>query len=262
MSYQTIELSIEENTAVIRLNRPEAANSINMEMARELMLVAIECDENPEIRSVLLSANGAFFSAGGDVGSFAEMGDDIGKGLKELTAYLHCALARFSRMGAPLVTAINGTAAGAGLSLACLGDIAMAAETAKFTMAYTGVGLTPDGGATYNLPRLIGERRAKDLMLTNRVLTAAQAEEWGMINEVVSEDELMESAMEKAKQLAEGPTAAYREVKELLHASSNNGFEAQMELEARAIARQGNSAEGQEGINAFLQKRKADFVNL
>ncbi|OUS30137.1 enoyl-CoA hydratase [Gammaproteobacteria bacterium 45_16_T64] len=261
MSYQTIEFSVEENIAIIRLNRPKAANSINMDMARELMLAAIECDENPEIRCVLLSANGPFFSAGGDVASFAEMGENIGKGLKELTSYLHSALARFARMGAPLVTAINGKAAGAGLSLACLGDIAIAAEPVTFTMAYTGVGLTPDGGATYNLPRLIGDRRAKELMLTNRPLTAEEAVNWGMINQVVAEDELMDTAMASAKKLAKGPTGAYREVKELLHASANNGFEAQMELEARAIARQGNSAEGQEGITAFLNKRKADFVN-
>jgi len=262
MNYQTIEFNVAEHVATIRLNRPKAANSIDLAMAKELMSVAIECDENPEVRCVILTGNGPFFSAGGDVGSFAEMGSDIGKGLKELTSYLHSALARFSRMGAPLITVINGKAAGAGMSLALLGDIAIAAEPVTFTMAYTGVGLTPDGGASYSLPRLVGERRAKELMLTNRPVTAEEALAWGMVNQVVAEDLLMDTALTVAKRFVKGPTAAYREVKELLHASANQGFEAQMELEARAIARQGCSAEGQEGINAFLNKRKADFLNV
>ena len=260
MTYQTIEFSVAEHVATIRLNRPKAANTINIEMAKDLMAVAIECDENPDIRSVILTGNGPFFCAGGDLASFSKMGGDIGKGLKELTSYLHSALARFSRMGAPLITAINGKAAGAGMSLALLGDIAIAAEPVTFTMAYTAVGLTPDGGASYSLPRLIGERRAKELMLMNRAVTSAEAVEWGMVNQVVAENELMDTALSVARKLAAGPVNAHREVKELLHASANQGFEAQMEMEARAIARQSVGQEGQEGIDAFLNKRKPDFV--
>lgn len=259
MSYETVVFEITNGVATITMNRPNEANTVNQLFSDELSNIAIECDSNPEIRTVILTGNGKFFSAGGDLSSFANSGDQLSADLKKLTTPFHSALSRFSRMDKPLITAINGPAAGAGLSLAVLGDYAIASEKAKFTMAYTAAGLSPDGGSTFLLPRLVGERRAKELMLTNRTLSAAEALEWGMINEVVAPDALMEAAEKIATQLASGPTRAYGAVKEMVLLSSSNTLETQMEIEARKISEMGGTEDGQEGISAFLNKRKPEF---
>jgi 2-(1,2-epoxy-1,2-dihydrophenyl)acetyl-CoA isomerase len=187
------------------------------------------------------------------------MGDNVSNGLREITAYLHNAIATFAAMDAPLITAINGTAAGAGFSLAILGDIAITAESAKFTLAYTGAGLSPDGSSTYYLPRLVGVRRARELMITNRVLSAREAEQWGLVNQVVADDEVLATAMAQATKLAKGPTLAYGQVKKLLDASMQNSLESQMQLETEGIAGMAATSDGKEGIAAFLEKRKPDF---
>ena len=257
--YQTLSLAISQGIGRITLNRPDQANGIDMAMGRELMMAAIECDENPSVRTVLLTANGKFFSAGGDLKSFAAMGEQIGAGIKELTTYLHAAVSRLARMNAPVVVAVNGVAAGAGMSLALCGDCVLAARSAKFSMAYTAAGLSPDGGATWLLPRLVGLQRSRELMLLNRRLSAEEAADWGMVMRVVDDEQLMGEAEALAAQLAQGPTGAYGEVKRLLAESLETGLEAQMELEARAIAMLSQSTDGQEGINAFLEKRKAQF---
>jgi 2-(1,2-epoxy-1,2-dihydrophenyl)acetyl-CoA isomerase len=163
-------------------------------------------------------------------------------------------------MAAPVVAAINGTAAGGGLSLALATDIAVAAESAKFTMAYTRVGLTPDGSATYFLARLIGLRRAKEMVLLNPVLTASQAMEWGLINRVVPDDQVLSVALDLAGQLAQGAPRALGEAKRLMLAGATDSLESQMELESRTIAALVGSADGQEGIGAFLAKRSPKFT--
>ena len=134
-----------------------------------------------------------------------------------------------------------------------------AAESAKFTLAYTGAGLSPDGSSTYYLPRLVGVRRARELMITNRVLSAGEAEQWGLVNQVVANDEVLATAMAQATKLAKGPTLAYGQVKKLLDASLQNSLESQMQLETEGIAGMGASNDGKEGIAAFLDKRKPDF---
>ena len=257
-TYQTLTLDIAGGIGRITLNRPEQANGIDMAMGRELMMAAIECDENPDVRAVLLTANGKFFSAGG-LKSFAAMGEQIGEGIKELTDYLHAAVSRLARMNAPVVVAVNGVAAGAGMSLALCGDLVLAARSAKFSMAYTAAGLSPDGGATWLLPRLVGLQRSRELMLLNRRLSAEEAADWGMVTRVVDDEQLLHEAEALASQLAAGPTEAFGKVKGLLAESLEAGLEAQMDLEARAIAALSQSADGQEGIQAFLNKRKPVF---
>jgi 2-(1,2-epoxy-1,2-dihydrophenyl)acetyl-CoA isomerase len=170
-----------------------------------------------------------------------------------------CATSRFSRMRAPLVVAVNGTAAGAGMSLAVSGDLVLAADVAKFTMAYTAAGLSPDGSSSYFLPRLIGLRRTQELMLTNRRLSAQEAFEWGLVNRVVAADDLQQQARALAAQLAQGPTRAFGTVKRLLNESFTGTLETQMELEARGIAAMAGTPDGREGIQAFLEKRKPSF---
>ena len=257
--YQTLEFSIENNVAIIKLNRPDSANGVNMEMAKELMQVAITCDDSKDIRAVLLTANGKMFSAGGDLKSFAAFGDKTSSKIKELMVYLHTSVSRFSRMELPVVVAVNGMAAGAGFSLACAGDLVYAAKSAKFTMAYTAIGLSPDGGSSFYLPRLIGVRRTQELMLTNRILTASEALEWGILTGTVADNVLYEEALNKAKELAQGPTLAYAQVKKLLLSSSQESLETQMELEARGMSAMSTTEDGKGGIQAFVNKQKPTF---
>ena len=260
MSYKATEFSLSNNVARITLNRPEAANTVNMALAKDLAKVSIECSENPEIRAVLLNANGKMFCAGGDLATFAGAKERVPTLIKELTLYFHAAVSRFHRMQAPMITAVHGFAAGGGLSLCAVGDYSIATETSKFTMAYTAAGLCPDGSSTYTLPKLIGLRRTKELMLLNPVLSSQEAKDWGLINEVVEDDALLQRAEQIAKDWAKGPTAAYGAVKRLLINSANEGLEAQMEHEAQEVAKLSGGLDGQEGINAFLEKRKPNFV--
>src|SRR3984885_739244 len=148
--------------ATLTLNRPTVGNAINVSMARNLLEAAIVCDADDAIRCVLLTGAGRLFCTGGDVTSFAAAGDSVGSVVREIPAYLHMAIARFAHMGKPLVTAINGPAAGAGFGLSLLGDLVLAAHSAYFTLAYTAIGLTPDAGSTWLLPRLVGLRRAQE----------------------------------------------------------------------------------------------------
>jgi len=249
------------SVAKLTLNRPAVGNAIDVSMARALMEASIVCDEDDAIRCVLLAGAGRLFCAGGDVSGFAAAGDAIPSLLKELTAYLHMAITRFARMGKPLVTAINGPAAGAGFSLAILGDIALAARSAHFTLAYTALGLSPDGGSTWLLPRLVGLRRAQELALTNKRIAADEAAALGLITRAVDDTELMSEAAGLANRLAAGATPALGKVRNLLLASFGASLETHMEAEARAIAETGRTPQGREGINAFIAKRKPDFSN-
>jgi 2-(1,2-epoxy-1,2-dihydrophenyl)acetyl-CoA isomerase len=260
METECIRFDIAEGVATVTLNRPDAANAMNRALMKELMDAAILCDEDPAIRAVVLTGAGRFFCAGGDLASFAAAGDGLPALLKELTVYLHAAVSRFTRMDAPVVAAVNGTAGGGGMSLACATDVAIAAESARFTMAYTNAGLVPDGSSTFFLPRLVGERRARELMLTDRVLTAREAFEWGLVTRVVPDGDALPEAQALAAKLAQGPTAAYGATKRLLASSATQGLETQMELEARAIADAGRGHDAREGIAAFLEKRRPSFV--
>ncbi len=260
MTFETLDFEQRGNVAVIRLNRPNNANALDKKMGQELLDVAIECDENPDIRAVVFTGTGRFYSAGGDLSSFADAGDNMPKLLKELTIYLHGALSRFARMDAPMILAINGIAAGAGFSMACCGDLSIASEDAKFTMAYTNAGLVTDGSSTYYIARHIGMRRAQELMLTNRTLTAEEALEWGLVNKVVPADQLMDEAMGLATKMAAGPTKSYGMIKNLLLNTFSDTLESQMEQEARGVSAAANTVDGKAGIQAFLNKQKPDFT--
>lgn len=259
MSFETLLYETRDGVAYITLNREAAANAINLQMGRDLMLAALRCDEDAGVRAVLIRAKGKIFCAGGDLGSFSSAGEGMPRLLKELTTYLHAAISRFARMRAPVVAAVHGSAAGAGFSLACASDLLVCAESARFTLAYTRVGLTPDGSSTYYLPRLIGTRRALELMLTNRVLSSQEALAWGLVNRVVADDQLAQESESLARQLATGPTLAFGGVKQLLLSSANESLETQMEHEARAIADAARSSDAREGIEAFFAKRRAKF---
>jgi 2-(1,2-epoxy-1,2-dihydrophenyl)acetyl-CoA isomerase len=257
--YPTLQFSIDQGIATITLNRPDAANGMDMQMGKDLMDAAINCEANDEVRAVVITANGKMFSAGGDLKSFAAYGDGMYAKLKELTVYLHTAITRFARMDAPVIVAVNGMSAGAGFSLAVAGDMVLCAESAKFTMAYTAAGLTPDVSASYYLPRFIGLRKTQELMLTNRRLSAQEALDWGLVNRVVADDELQQEAQALARQLAAGPTKAYGAVKGLLADTFQNGIETQLDKEADFIASMTKLADGKEGVTAFMEKRAPVF---
>jgi len=260
MSFETLLFDVQDHVARLTLNRPDSGNAMNAALMRELCDVAIRCDEDPEIRAVVITGAGKMFCAGGDLRSFAAKGDGLAAHLKEITHDLHAAVSRLSRMDAPVVSAVNGVAAGAGFSLACAADLVIAAESARFTVAYTGVGLSPDGSCSFFLPRLIGLRRTQELMLTRRILEASEALDWNLVTRVVPDDDLEAESAKLAAQLAAGPTLAFGSVKRLLLHSSGDHLESQMEHEARCIADAARSADAREGIAAFLEKRAAGFV--
>jgi 2-(1,2-epoxy-1,2-dihydrophenyl)acetyl-CoA isomerase len=259
MPYSTLLLDIRDHVAHLTLNRPEAYNTITDEVTRELMRAALECDQDPSVRAVLITGAGKAFSAGGDLRGFAAQHDVLPAHIKELTTYLHAAISFLTRMRAPVIAAVNGVAAGAGMSLVCASDIAIAAESARFTMAYTAAGLSPDGSGTFFLPRIVGLRRALDLALTNRVLSAREAQEWGLVSRVVPDDELQAQAGELAARLAAGPTRALGAAKRLIRESWNQTLETQLIFESESIAEMTRTADAWEGIHAFLEKRPPSF---
>jgi 2-(1,2-epoxy-1,2-dihydrophenyl)acetyl-CoA isomerase len=242
----------------ITLNRPDAANGMNDTLLGELADAAKRCDV-AGTKAVILTGAGRFFSAGGDLKAVAGSPERPGRYIKGIADDLHKALSTFARMDAVLITAINGVAAGAGFSLGVSGDLVLAAASSSFTMAYTRAGLSPDGGASYYLPRLIGIRRTQELMLTNRKLSAEEALQWGLVNEVV-EGDLAARADELATQIASGSGTSQSAVKKLLLTSFNNGLEVQMELEGRMIGENADAPDGREGIDAFLNKRAPKFA--
>lgn len=256
----TLKFDINDRIATIRLARPDAANGFNLVMAAELAQVAQACDLNQEVKAVVLTGEGRFFSAGGDLKSMAAAGDHVARDVKRMADELHRAISTFQRMSAPLVVAVNGTCAGAGFSLAISGDVVLAAASAKFTMAYTSAGLSPDGSSTYFLPRLVGLRKAQELMLTNRVLSGQEAYEWGLVTQVVDDAALATATQDIASKLANGSLASHRAVKHLLLGTFSATLETQMELEGRQIAAAAASADGQEGIAAFVQRRPPRFA--
>ncbi|MBV6423045.1 MAG: 1,2-epoxyphenylacetyl-CoA isomerase [Steroidobacteraceae bacterium] len=255
---ETVLVEVSDHVAVVTLNRPDTANTLDLAMGRDLLAAALRCEADPAVRAVVLTGAGKAFCFGGDLRGMIAGGMPAEPYLKELTTHLHAAVARFMRMDAPVVVAVNGTAAGAGVGLVAMADLAILAEGAKISLAYTGVGLTPDGGTSFLLPRTVGAKRAMELILTNRALSAAEALDWGLVNQVVPDAEVFTRARELARKLAAGPRGAFGKAKRL-HAAALGALETQMSLESESIAAQAAGAEGREGISAFLEKRKPQF---
>ena len=261
MKYKTIIFEIKDSIALIKLNRPDNYNSLNELMARELLEISHECDTNNSIRCTILTGSGEkAFCSGGDLKSFYEQGTNIARHLKEVTHLLHGAITRFSRMNAPLIVSINGVAAGAGLSFVGFADLAVCSEKASFVSAYSKAGLTPDGSSSYFLPKIIGSRRYLELVMTNKVLSAQEALEWGLINSIFEHNVLHTKTLEIALTLAEGPTLAFGRTKELVHSSFHSSLEGQMELETEMISKSSDTSDGKEGIKSFVTKEKPNFV--
>ena len=259
MDFRYLTLERRDGVATITLNRPDAYNALNLGLGRDLFHASLEVDEDPTVRCVVVTGAGRAFCAGGDVKDFVDNLEHVGAFIKELTTYLHGAVSRFCRSDKPVIMAVNGVAAGGGLSFALSGDIVVAAESARFTMAYSKIAATPDGSSSYFLPRLIGMRRAMELYFTNRVLTAREALDWGLVTRVVPDAELKSAIAALAGELAQGPTKAFGSAKRLLHQSTWESLETQMELEAQAIAASGHTEDFRAGVTAFAQKATPTF---
>ena len=260
MAYQTLILDVKDAVATITLNRPDAYNALTLQMTRELFQAVLQVDENRKVRSVVVTGAGKAFCAGGDVKDFADNLSTVGVHLKELTTYLHGVVSRLVRSPKPVIMGVNGVAAGGGMSLALSGDLVVAAESAKFTMAYSKIAATPDGSSSYFLPRLCGVRRALELHYTNRVLSAREALDWGLVNRVIPDAEFRQALAALARELARGPTLAFGGAKLLFHQGSHESLETQMELEAQSIAGAGKTEDFKRGVTAFVQKKPPTFT--
>ena len=253
--YTVIIYEVSDGVATITLNRPDAANSLNHELSSELLDAIIRAEEDPAVRAIVLTATGRFFCAGADLRSFYATSGE----LKNRVSLLHVALSRIVRAPLPVIGAINGTAAGGGMGLACGCDLLIAAESARFIMAYTRRGLSPDGTTTYFLPRRIGVGRALELAYLNRTLSAREALEWGIVNRVVADAELANAAHAMAAELAQGPTRAYAAAKRLMHSGCVETLETQIENEIRSIYEMAATEDTKEAIRAFNEKRTPVF---
>jgi 2-(1,2-epoxy-1,2-dihydrophenyl)acetyl-CoA isomerase len=256
---ELVLLEVADGIARLTLHRPDAANSVDLALGRALAAATRELTDRADVRVVLLTGAGTRFCGGGDVRVFADAGDSLADELAAIVDELHAAIGHLAALDAPVVVAVQGSAAGAGLALLLGADLAVVAESAKLVMAYTGIGLTPDGGSTWWLERAIGRQRALDLVLTNRVLTAREALEWGLVARVVPDDDLSAEAEALATELAAGPTRAFGRAKRLLDTAARATLAEQLVAEKTSLVAAGGSRDGQEGVAAFIEKRPPSF---
>jgi 2-(1,2-epoxy-1,2-dihydrophenyl)acetyl-CoA isomerase len=248
---------------IIMLNRPSVGNALDVMLVDALLAAVLEVDADPNMRAVVLTGVGNVFCAGGDVAAFGAAGAAAPALIKRLTAPLHAAIARLLRMEKPLVVAVNGAAAGAGFGLSLIGDVVLASRKARFSAAYDKIGLSPDAGLTWLLPRLVGLRQAQRLVLTGARVSAEEAFCLGLVSEIVEEDvDLLGVARDLARTLALSGLEAWRRSRELLLSSHETALETQLEREAQAIAACAGGREGQEGIASFLERREPDFATV
>jgi 2-(1,2-epoxy-1,2-dihydrophenyl)acetyl-CoA isomerase len=255
MNYQAIRVQHQGGVAVITLTRPEVMNALNTQMRAEILHAVRDCEQRA--RAIVLTGEGRAFCSGQDLGDRATVGSsDLERTLRDeyvpmLRAIYDCAV--------PTIAAVNGPAAGAGANLALAADVVIAAESAVFVQAFTRIGLIPDAGGTYWLPRQMGFAKAMGAALFAEPITARQASDWGMIWEAVPDDAFAAHWRARAEKLAAGPTVAYRHLKEAMRRTFENGLEEQLLLEARLQGNCGQTRDFKEGVLAFLEKRTAAY---
>lgn len=259
MSSTPLLFQVADGIARITLNRPQAGNAIDLPMARALADASMRCQTDAAIRCVVLTGTGRLFCAGGDLESFRTAGSGVDALLSDLAGTLHRAIAGLARMAKPLLVLVNGPAAGAGLSLAIAGDIVLCARSAHFTAAYGTIGLTPDGGMSWWLPRVVGLRNAQEIILTNRRIDAEEAKAIGMVTRTVDDDALLAEGDAVAVRLARAATGALGAARALMRKSFETGYETQLENELQSIVQAGASIECREGLAAYFEKRPPDF---
>jgi 2-(1,2-epoxy-1,2-dihydrophenyl)acetyl-CoA isomerase len=259
MEFERVKLAIHDSVAILTLNHPEVMNAVSQEMLGGLMK-AIDHVEHPNngVRCLVMTGEGRGFCAGANLQPRSG-GEGSGDAGSVLETHYHPLLRRLRELPVPFVTAVNGAAAGVGMSFALMGDLVLCARSSYFLQAFRRIGLVPDGGSTWLLPRLVGKIRAMELSMLGERLPAEKALEWGLVTRVYDDAELMERAKELARELAGGPTLALGLIRRLYWESVGNSYEEQLNLERQAQRRAGSSADFQEGVRAFLEKRPAKF---
>jgi len=255
MNYQTIRLTVRDDLAVLTLNRPDVMNALNTQMRAEITHAVKEAEKNARV--LVMTGKGRAFCSGqdlGDGGSAANI--DLERTLRDeyvpmLKAIFDCAI--------PTIAAVNGAAAGAGANLALACDVVIATESAVFLQAFARIGLIPDAGGTYWLPRQMGSAKAMGAALFAEPVTARQASDWGMIWEAVSDEEFADHWYGRAAKLAAGPTVAYSNAKQAIRGSFDNNLDEQLALEAHLQGECGETRDFKEGVLAFLEKRPARY---
>lgn len=260
MSYERVSLDYEGKVAVLKFNHPEVRNAVGAQMLSELSQAVREVrDRGAEVRCLMITGVGAGFCAGANLADADRTKQRETQGAGDgLRSGYHPLLCAMRDLEMPIVTAVNGAAAGVGMSFALMGDIVVAGESAFFLQAFARIGLIPDGGATFLLPRLIGWGRAMELSLLAERLPAAKALEWGLINRMVADDQLVDEAMGIARKLADGPRSLAL-IRKAYWQTWSNSYETQLDLEARLQNEAGRSSDFKEGVSAFLEKRDAQF---
>lgn len=260
--FTTITLSVDDaGIARLGLNRAAQANAMDVTMAYELRHAAVALLHDRAVRAVLVTSQGPVFCAGGDLKSFAGAASahERAMAIEHLTIDLHAAVARLSRLDAPVIAAVTGSVGGAGMSLVAACDLVVASTASKFTMGYTRAGLVPDGTSSFFLSRVVGLRRAAELMLTNRTLDAAEALDWGLVNELAAPDAVQARAEELAATVAAGATAAFGGAKRVLYEGAGGSLEQAMERESHVIGAISALPDATEGITSFIAKRPPHF---
>lgn len=261
MSFETVLYELTGAVATITMNRPEALNALSLQLSLDLR-AAIERAVEDKARAVVLTGEGRAFCSGGDLREMRAMGEregNIEAFLDSPLKALHEVILLIRETPVPFVAAVNGICAGAGTNFALACDLAIAADDATFNEAFVRIGLSPDCGGTFFLPRAIGEKRAAEAFMLGGTIDAERAEQIGMINRVVPAVSLMQEAMKLAEQLAAGPTGSYGRIKRMLNASFSNDLRAQLDLEAQCQLESGRAADFKEGVAAFFEKRAARF---
>jgi 2-(1,2-epoxy-1,2-dihydrophenyl)acetyl-CoA isomerase len=255
-----VVVDISRGIATLRLNDPASMNALSVSMGAEFDAAMDELVADRTVRVLVVTGTGRGFSAGGDVQAFYDQREAPHETMQAVLDGLHGSVSKLLTAPFPTIAAINGVVAGAGMGLAMATDLAVAVDTAVFTMAYTGIGVSPDGSSTFFLPRLVGTRRAMELILTNRVLSAPEALDLGIVNEVIAEDDFDAAIGKLAGRLGKGPTLAYVRARELLMASYGNDPFTQMDAEAAFILAAASTDDFYEGISAFVEKRRPGFT--
>lgn len=257
ISYQVLD-----SIATLTFSRPEALNALSLELTNDLIAAVRQASEDGA-RAVVLTGSGPGFCAGGDLREMREMLSEGGEVKTHMYAPLnamHEAVRLIRTTPIPFVAAVNGICAGAGTNFALACDIVIAADNASFNEAFVKIGLSPDCGGTFFLPRVIGEKRAAELFMTGESVSAERAAQLGMINRVVSAGDLMDEALKMAQRLAQMPTGAIGRIKKMLNASASNTLEEQLGLEAECQIESGSSEDFREGVTAFFEKRPPKFT--
>lgn len=258
--FTRMAVRIEDGLAEVRLNWTERDNAADWATATDLMEMSTLLAENPSVRVVLIVADGRFFCAGGDITMFHGLaGSALPPSLRRMIDQYHLAIQRLSELDAPIVAAVQGAAAGGGLGLVCVADIVLAADDAVFTMSSARIGLPADGGTSWFLPRLVGMRRAQEMMLLSKRLSAPEALEWGLVTRVVPSDDLQREALTIAETIRDGPTLAYGHLRRLLRDAEHRSLPEQLCAEREAVVSAAGTEDAAEGIAAFTQRRRPLF---